>query len=224
MASLLALPEKLRLPKPLRGCWQRSYIRQTFREPRAIDTTGRVWYLQAPDGVCVDARIDDSGAGGHECFLGFAVWDEAEKIVSWHTAATFEAGCAEPNLEEALQKCAARAVASPAATEDRGRVTWKEEPNAWIETDPDGGSAVLEELWLRREGSKASCDEAGSGCRIRPAADGGSELLLTCEEHFAHVLCPRDGTMKFTMGSTKDWRVELSTSPDLQGSVLLPWH
>ena len=69
------IPEQYRIPLELKGCWRREYIKQTFREPRATDTLGETWYLQAGNGLCIDCRIDPTCGNDHDCFLGIAFWD-----------------------------------------------------------------------------------------------------------------------------------------------------
>eukprot|EP00933_Yihiella_yeosuensis_P085088 TRINITY_DN9988_c1_g1_i6.p1 TRINITY_DN9988_c1_g1~~TRINITY_DN9988_c1_g1_i6.p1 ORF type:complete len:267 (-),score=51.98 TRINITY_DN9988_c1_g1_i6:361-1161(-) len=250
----LEIPNRLLIPKSLCGCWKREYIKQSFRAPRATDKQpegGVVWYLQSSTGVCVDVRVDLTGGGDHDCFVGIALWDGEESILNWHSVVTYVATATEgggtktkTDAGKLLQDVAARALKAPHATEDRGCVKWEDaSQSSWIETAVDGGSDVLEERWLRNSAENkqdvdvdvavdvdapaAAATTFVDVCRTRSNVDKTMELLLQSRGFFAHVHILQDGRTEFSMGKVHpdNWRIEVSTQNAKIGATfdLNPW-
>eukprot|EP00931_Biecheleriopsis_adriatica_P067633 TRINITY_DN41747_c0_g1_i1.p1 TRINITY_DN41747_c0_g1~~TRINITY_DN41747_c0_g1_i1.p1 ORF type:complete len:246 (-),score=17.25 TRINITY_DN41747_c0_g1_i1:15-752(-) len=220
------------VPVEFCGCWEREYIKQAFREPRATDVppNGSVRYLQCEDGVCVDCRIDLTGGGGHDCFVGVTLWDAENNVANWHPLVSFAetallpptATLSKANFAEHIR----RASSLPTETEDRGKVTWLDQAHSsWLETDVDKGAEALEEKWCRISAigttavASGKADTPLSSCHIREKAeDGSAELLLSRKEHFAHVVIPADskGPTVFSMGTilsdvSYQYQIEIST-------------
>ena len=206
--SLLSLPEippSLLPPPSLCRCWRRDWIKQTFREARATDERdgGIAWYLQLANGLCIDARIDLSGGGDHDCFAGLALWDEKEQILNWHPVVGYTAvgsgtggaptsGEGDSDFESMLKRKIETALVDPASTEDRGRVEWEKNANArgrttavWYETDVIGGKEVLEERWVALDG-----DELAG---VQSLTDGGPVGVAGGEKDFCRHRTTPDG-------------------------------
>ena len=240
LSTIRGFPSSLRVPPVLTGCFVRDYIKQSFRAPRNTDKNyvegfsagGKTWYLQSSlnCGLCVDARVDCTGGGDHDCFLGVALWNAEQEVVNWHPVVGYgmpTGKAAGGNLLTQLINTVASAVVAPAETADCGRVTWEAENSrdVWVETDVQGGAEVLEERWVRQRGSDQPSPRnflRERQCKIRThhISPGSEELLLVEFGYFAHVAVVPEAKTEFCMGkaATKaPWHVELATGEKTGG-------
>lgn len=218
-------------PKSLSRTWRREWIK-TSREPRTTDVPGQgaIWYLQLSNGLFVDARVDLTGGGEHDCRVGVALWHE--DVLNWHPVIEYSAGetrreqedhsaigtrdpategvCFVEDFETSVQKAVEKAVENPESTPDRGRVEWRDENNGagatsggtvWHETDAVKGREVLEERWVALDENNSTTEEL---YRHRTTADGGYELFLKQGGFFAHVAVYADGRTEYSMGTTDE--------------------
>ena len=217
----LQIPEQYRIPLELQGCWRREYIKQTFRKPRATDTEGETWYLQAANGLCIDCRIDRTGGKDYDCFLGIAFWDSKKSVLNWHPLVTLtdvpqlmsrgestkqeNIAVSQKFVHEGIEK----AIKNPNATKDRGRVTWIDN-DVWLETDVERGSEVLEEKWVRlKDPLDAAHDKPSITIQSSTGtttSQAGVEISLNAGSYFGKVTMNGKEVM-FSMGVESETKI-----------------
>jgi len=223
-------------PSELCVCFERDFVRQTFRAPRPLDQqTGAdaggsgVRYLQLQaSGLCIDLRQDRQGEA-HEAFLGLAAWDASAAVLNWHPVIEFGKNVdlgpsGEATLPSLLERVAASAAQTPSGTEDRGKVMWEADGGAWIETDVDGGAGILEERWVVMRAEADSGSPEAAFLRVDAALE---EILLCRDGFFAIVSVARGdsgiGCAHFSMGHLDThgcFLIDLSTEEQRRGSTL----